>query len=267
MQSHKQALKQAAIEYASMGLGVIPLRPFSKKALVKWEAYQDCNPTIEQVEDWWKHEPLYNIGIVTGKASGIVVIDIDGQVGRESLKKFGHIGLTPTVKSGGNGYHFYFKYIPIRSSTNLTLSIDVRGDGGMIVAPPSIHASTRLYRWSEHRGLTVPMIAPPSWIHELKPMPMLSPAPTDDRPRASAYLDAVITSESRIIRSATTYQNKALYDACFRFAAKYGDSNVARTEFLNAALALELPLEETLKTVRNGFGNGLNAYRNPQQQR
>lgn len=96
-----------------------------------------------------------NIGIVTGRASGICVVDIDAKNGGdESLKKleleYGALPKTITALTGHtNGEHRYFKYPAngIGCRTNLLPGIDVRGDGGFVVAPPSRHLSGRYYIW------------------------------------------------------------------------------------------------------------------------
>jgi len=111
---------------------------------------------------------MANIGIATGPASGILVLDIDGERGRDSLRdllsqhrlKKTLIAITGRVDDGGkqSGWHLYFKY-PTGSSIGNSLGplgdgIDVRGRGGYVVAPPSIHASGQKYRWRyEERGL------------------------------------------------------------------------------------------------------------------
>lgn len=98
-----------------------------------------------------------NIGILTGKINNIIVIDIDKKnnglkIWNQWIKKFGDIN-TPIVKTGGpdGGYHYYFKYDKdIKSSlkikfNNKRIGIDIKSDGGQVVAPPSI--VTKKYKW------------------------------------------------------------------------------------------------------------------------
>ena len=110
-----------------------------------------------QIETWWRKWPDANIGIATGSMSGIFVIDIDGANGLATWQSLiaQHEKLRPnrTVKTA-RGWHLYFAMpatcAPIPCSTGNGL--DVRGDGGYVVAPPSRHASGHLYQWCEHVG-------------------------------------------------------------------------------------------------------------------
>lgn len=106
------------------------------------------------VLNWWRESPAANIGILTGSESGLVVIDIDPRHGgNQSLKEleaeFGELPETLKVKTGGDGWHYYFRHPggKIPNKTNLKPGVDVRGDGGYIVAPPSVHASQATYSW------------------------------------------------------------------------------------------------------------------------
>ena len=110
-----------------------------------------------QIEAWWQKWPDSNIGIATGAVSGIVVIDIDGANGLATLQalvaQHGALPQTPIVKTA-RGWHLYFAMpatcAPIPCSTGKGL--DVRGDGGYVVAPPSRHASGHVYHWCDHVG-------------------------------------------------------------------------------------------------------------------
>jgi len=106
------------------------------------------------VEKWWTAKPLANIGMPTGVASGMVAIDVDVRhQGLESLKvlerKIGGLPLT-LVSLTGNGFHYFYKYpgVPVRSGAAvLGPGIDVRGGGGYVVIPPSLHANGKRYEW------------------------------------------------------------------------------------------------------------------------
>jgi hypothetical protein len=97
---------------------------------------------------------LHNIGIVTGAASGIVVIDVDAG-GEETLARLEreHGPLPPTVmaRTGGGGRHIYFRHpgVPVKNDVKKRLApgVDIRGDDGFVVAPPSLHKSGNLYEW------------------------------------------------------------------------------------------------------------------------
>jgi putative DNA primase/helicase len=156
-----------ALAYASRGIHVFPLHSIRNG---RCTCNRDCGKnaakhprvtggykvaTIQagQISTWWSKWPDANIGIATGAISGIVVIDIDGPQGLATLQEFvskhGPLPHTATVRTA-RGWHRYFripagKVIPCSTGTGL----DVRGDGGYVVAPPSVHATGAVYRWCE----------------------------------------------------------------------------------------------------------------------
>jgi hypothetical protein len=111
----------------------------------------------KQVEQWWATWPHANIGIATGAKSGFIVLDIDeAHGGPESIRKLvERHGLFPErvyQRTGGGGWHVLFKHPGIRigniqASDRLGTGIDVRGDGGYMVAAPSLHISGKKYKW------------------------------------------------------------------------------------------------------------------------
>ena len=115
----------------------------------------DATRDVARIRDWWQRWPNANIGIATGAASGLVVLDIDprhsGLKTLEALKrKHGGVPRTLTVLTGSGGHHAYFAHpghTKIRNSSGrLGDGIDVRGDGGYVVAPPSVHRSGNHYK-------------------------------------------------------------------------------------------------------------------------
>ena len=109
------------------------------------------------VAQWWALFPDASIGVATGTSSGVVVLDVDDDAGGwDSLDRLQdrHGELTTwAAATGGGGVHLYFHApagVSVRSSASAVApGIDVRGDGGYVVAPPSPHASGEAYRWSE----------------------------------------------------------------------------------------------------------------------
>jgi len=153
-----------AKEYVhKFGLPVIPVGK-DKRPLIDWKEFQTRYPTDEELEKWFS-DGKSNIAIVTGPISGIAVLDIDGEEGQESIKKYNlFIPPTPCVKTG-KGYHYYFKYQDgVRNFTKRYPGIDLRGEGGYVVAPPSIHPSGMKYEWLI--PLTEGIAELPSWILE-----------------------------------------------------------------------------------------------------
>ena len=150
-------LSNSACDYRKQGFSVIPLKPKDKEALHEWKQYQEGKATKAQIKSWWEKWPHANIGIVTGEVSGIVVIDCDSKNACESFAKtYPESTATLQVKTG-KGKHFYFKWAPgIRNkagSTVLGQEVDIRSDGGYVVAPPSIHPNGKAYKWLNKKSI------------------------------------------------------------------------------------------------------------------
>ncbi|NPV52638.1 MAG: AAA family ATPase [Firmicutes bacterium] len=194
--------QNAAISYCRRGWSVIPLRPKDKKpAIPSWEPYQKRRATEEQVRHWWQGDSSFNIGIVTGAVSGICVLDIDGPQGREAVKGLA-LPPTPTVETG-KGWHCYFKHPggPVQNAVGLLPHVDLRGDGGYVAAPPSIHPSGRQYRWCD--GLSpddVELAPPPQWVlDKLEARPKVAKAVLNE-PIPEGQRNATLTSIAGSLR-------------------------------------------------------------------
>jgi putative DNA primase/helicase len=172
-------LLEAALYYASMGIPVLPCHwiksdgscscgnpkcesqgkhPYS--TLVR-HGLSDASKDEDVIKTWWTSFPECNLGLKTGKASGFFVVDLDekpGGSGMMSMKALCPTGesLPDTVRvlTGGGGEQHYFIYPPgveIKSGSNVFGDeypyIDIRGDGGYVIAPPSMHRSGRRYEY------------------------------------------------------------------------------------------------------------------------
>ena len=132
--------------------------------------FKDATTDSSQIQRWLKRFSHANWGIQTGSQSGLIVVDIDGKNdGYASLEKLSQKPWpkAPVVKTG-NGEHRYFK-IPdeynLSSSTNLYKGIDIRAEGGYIVAPPSIHVNSKVYEWDSQLNLfNTPLPELPDWL-------------------------------------------------------------------------------------------------------
>lgn len=162
----------AALDYASVGFCVFPLKPRGKQPITA-NGSKDATRNKNIITAWWGRNPNANIGIATGNASKIWVLDIDGVEGEESLKKlearYGALPQSLECITGGGGRHIYFDLpdsVTVKNSTSkIAPCLDVRGDGGYVVAPPSIHESGRAYAWSVDT-LEKPTRAP-EWLLKL----------------------------------------------------------------------------------------------------
>lgn len=140
---NKETVFNQAMRYHALGWSIIPVGQ-DKKPLISWKQYQQKQATPQEIEEWTLSFPNMNIGVVTGAISGIVVIDIEAGGDPTQFPE------TATSKTGGGGWHKFYKYpnVPISNSTRkLAPLTDVRGDGGYVVLPPSVHASGKAYEW------------------------------------------------------------------------------------------------------------------------
>lgn len=146
------------------------MRPRDKRpALASWQEYQERRATEDEIREWWNRWPQANVGVVTGAISGLVVLDLDGSAAVAFAKGRG-VPETP-VAATGKGFHVYFAHpgrpVPNAAALGGVKGIDVRGDGGYVVAPPSVHPSGRRYTWTKNRPFGLPLAPVPEWLLEL----------------------------------------------------------------------------------------------------
>ena len=126
--------------YLSRGASVMPVNRNKIPCLKEWAFLQERKPTEQELEKWWGEFPDANIGLITGKISGLTVVDVD--LGGDTKI----LPTTDTVKTGSGGFHFYYKYHEgYRNKGRILPFVDIRGDGGYVVAPPSIHENGNRY--------------------------------------------------------------------------------------------------------------------------
>lgn len=193
------ALRDAALDYAKRGWPVFPLKPQGKTPLTT-HGHKEATTSINMIERWWDRWPDANVGVATGKALGAWVLDVDGEEGSRSLtaleQELG--GLPDTLESatGGGGRHLFWAWNdarPVGNRTNVRPGIDVRGEGGYVVAPPSIHPSGRVYDWLL---ATAPVRPPlPRWVDLVSPRalaPWERPATAAPEPRPARAVAAMV---------------------------------------------------------------------------
>jgi len=184
-------MAHAALEYAEQhGLAVLPLHttsdgvctcpkgpacthPAKHPRIRNW--VRAASRDAKTIAGWWGRWPEANLGILTGAASGIVALDIDPRNGGDETlgdleRRHGKLPGTPTALTGGGGRHVLLEHPggSIASTANvLGPGVDVRADGGLIVAAPSVHQSGREYIWHPEFGLDAVGVAPmPAWLVE-----------------------------------------------------------------------------------------------------
>lgn len=181
-------LLDAALAYAARGWPVLPVhtptehgcscRSSACQAVGKHPRTQhglnDATVDSTVITEWWSTWPDANIGLVTGSRSGLVALDIDTRHGGDDTlaeleRKHGPLPETVRNLTGG-GWHEMFAYpnVPVKSKANLAPGVDIRGDGGYIVAPPSRHASGQNYGWEVGHAPEDLALAPfPAWVLHL----------------------------------------------------------------------------------------------------
>ena len=162
----------AAADFLARGWSVLPVRARDKRPLIAWEALQTARPSTEDINGWFRRWPEANIGIVTGEISNLVVVDIDPMHGGDHSierlqQRFGPLPPTVESETGGGGRHLYFAHpgILCRNRAGLAQGIDLRGDGGYVVAPPSVHPNGRRYAWTRgHSPADISLAPLPRWL-------------------------------------------------------------------------------------------------------
>jgi hypothetical protein len=181
----------AAADYAALGLAVFPVhgvdvagrcscgkdcgRSVGKHPRTA-NGLRDATHDLDAVARWWRRWPDANIAVATGTISGFWVLDVDsGHGGLETIEalEVEHGELEPTwcTETGGDGLHLWFRLgntVVRNSAGRLGPGLDVRGEGGYVVAPPSRHHSGRRYRWADAWHPTRVDLAPaPPWLLHL----------------------------------------------------------------------------------------------------
>ena len=279
---------EAALGYAERGWAVLPLHGPSRAGRCSCGT-RDCSSVAKHprtahgkddasaegstIAGWWRSWPTANVGIRTGAESGLVVLDIDvDKGGPESLAaleaEHGPLPVTLTVRTGSGGGHRYFLHPgePIRNdaSRKLGAGLDVRGDGGYIVAPPSVHATGHPYEWVDSGAQLAAM---PSWLLERLREPAIehrrppvAPAPYSGN-GASPYAEEALRRELSDLGAAQPGErNHALNRAAFNLGQLIEGGELeeatAHAELLQAAVAIGLTEREAQATIASGLTKG-----------
>ena len=194
--------RHLAEQYA---FSIIPVDRVSKQPAVRWKEFQDRRSIEREWHQWFPQRHPANLGVVCGAISGVVVVDVDSDVGRAYVAA--HLLPTPMrVTTGGGGEHHYYRHpgVVVRNKVRLPgdagdrVAVDVRGDGGFVIGPGSLHPRTgRYYVESEPWPdlLEQVPIFDPTWI--AAPSHQRPPSCSPQRPhlpvveRARQYLAAV----------------------------------------------------------------------------
>ncbi len=219
-------LLNAALDYAGRGWYVFPCR--LDKTPATQHGVKDATIDPVQVRRWWTDRPGASIGVACGP-SGLVVIDIDvakgGLASWQRLKAaHGIDDETLTSLTGGGGWHLIYR-APERfqgrnSAGKLGPGVDVRANGGYIIAPPSGHPSGREYIWDPARFDLEPILLPDSLRTLLeRPAPEARAAAPVIKldPAGAHWAAAALSAEVAALRRATEgTRNDRLNAAAFK---------------------------------------------------
>lgn len=140
-------MMQYALQYLRNGYSVIPLKPRGKEPLIPWQEFQKRRATEAEVRGWFTKWPSANVGIVTGSVSGVAVVDLDGTEGISEGRRLGFT--SPLLSITGKGRQLFYRHtgVNVCNAVRKYPGVDIRGDGGYVVAPPSVHPNGRRYQW------------------------------------------------------------------------------------------------------------------------
>jgi Bifunctional DNA primase/polymerase, N-terminal. len=277
---------------AELGMLVFPCS-LDKRPLTK-HGFKDASSDPELIRRQWTVNPGASIGVPMGRKTGMWCLDIDQPEGPETLRKLeelhGRLPATRAQMTGGGGFQYFFKFPEDRevrnnSRTKLGPGIDIRGEGGYSILPPSGHPSGGTYTWLTSPDAT--LADAPEWLlervcskapfqdRELQKFPpveaTLSPVASDcpkrdvRQHRNSEWAEAALEDELGNVQSACKGSRN---DTLFKSAAALGeiiaggalDHGRVERALHNAAHAVGLEDSEINKTITSGFEAG---KRNP----
>ncbi len=163
---------EAALSYAQNGWPVFPLSPNAKSPLKGSNGHKDATKDLEKIHRWWSDNPMANIAVATGSPSGLIVFDVDPQHGgHESFKKlekrYSQLPQTRMSRTAHGGLHRFYQYpndgqrYPNAVELQGLPGIDVRGDGGYVLLPPSKLYNRLSYIWGR---TDIPIVPAPAWL-------------------------------------------------------------------------------------------------------
>jgi hypothetical protein len=264
-------LHEMAINWAKAGWKVFPCERRGKKPLCK-NGCKDATCDVAQINRWWWTWPDANIGLATGSVNALIVLDVDGDAGEASLEALLRDNYICTCEiATGRGRQFYFYYAAgdiHNSAGRIGKGLDIRGEGGYVIAPPSIHENGKQY--AQTLGTHMPANLP-GWLAHMAMPPKsdtITPPPVRQIPMR-------ITNTGRLLRRAWAYvaavqgvseggRNQKLFAVAGHLASLVGMAGtkldegeiVAAVRDLNHRCMPPVKEKELLATVRSALRNG-----------
>lgn len=266
------------LKFAEGNMAILPVVSNGKKPMIPGGVHS-ATTSKKDLKKYFRAHPAANFGIATGDASGIFVVDVDGDAGRESLSnlqaKHGALPKTVTVRTS-NGRHYYFRSggVTVRNSVGrIGKGIDIRGDGGYVVGPGSVHASSAIYHFVQGHALgEVDIAKAPKWLlravavkvpHDKSDVDIgcTQPLPLAKVERAAVYADAALRRELDRLGKAPKHQrNHSLNRCAFKLGQflPYGlfDPAAVADELAHVAARIGLDDHEIGPTIQSGLKAG-----------
>jgi Bifunctional DNA primase/polymerase, N-terminal len=271
---------QAAQAYAALGCPVVPMHtpragggctcadpscsdPGKHPRLRGWQRLATADPAV--VGEWWRRWPDANLGLATGWRFD--VLDLDGTEGVEALRAALQIAprehLGPLARTGGSGWHLLYAPTGYGNRVGLLPGMDWRGQGGLVVAPPSRHTSGHRYAWVRPLPAAPPTV--PAGLRRLLAPPPTSrttrPAAPTTTGRGGGYGRAALAGERAAVAGARPgSRNATLNRAAFSLgqlvAAGLLDVDEVRRVLLTAAIRAGNPEAKAQATIESGLKGG-----------
>lgn len=227
------------------------------------------------IERWWSDWPDAAVGLPTGEKTGFFALDIDNKPGgangfdwlAEMEAEHGPLPDTARVTSPNGGLHIYFKYVVgTRNRGALGAGVDIRSEGGYVLAAGSTMANGRSYKWETD---TREIADAPAWLLDLL-LPKSAPAHTQYSLSAAtnnAYVDAAVDRELADLAGAPMgTRNNALNDAAFSIGTIVGAGALSEAEaralLQDVARGWGRDWSRCCKTIENGLKAGIQNPRN-----
>jgi Bifunctional DNA primase/polymerase, N-terminal/Primase C terminal 1 (PriCT-1) len=173
--SKKSSAINAVLRLAARGFRMFPLEPRGKRPIIpEWPA--KATSDSHTLSEWHGEYAGCNWGLACGSGSHVFVLDIDGEEGAAAIqdlcRKHGDAWMETLTVNTASGRHLYFQYpvaaIVRNSAGKIAAGLDVRGEGGYVVVPPSIHPNGHRYSWLSEDALVNPA---PAWLLDLVASP------------------------------------------------------------------------------------------------
>lgn len=286
------SMLDAALAYVALGWAVLPCWGVQSNGACACTKYgcddigkhpigqlvphglKDATKDAELVHAWWTRYPEANVGIATGEISGIDVLDVDGDEGRESLRTHekDHGALPDTVEAitGGGGRHLLFVHKPgLKNRVRLAPGLDVRTTGGYVVAAPSLHRSGKRYEWEAAHTPEGHVTA--YWPEQLADLAARKPSPlpaaaggTRATPRPDVgftrYGAKALEAETTRLRAAPQgTRNDTLNGVAFNLAQLHAGAELPDVSEDLVGIGMEIGLgeQECRKTIGSAWRAGL----------